>query len=567
MGRAGFYPAMNANPAPDRPAARIRTFDHATPGNIGAIPPFTRMPIPIIDLFAGPGGLGEGFAALRDERGRPVFRLGISIEKESSAHRTLLLRAVYRLLDDTPHERHYYDYVRGSLSREQFLAVPAVARAFREAETEARQFELGKTTEAQIDQEIRHALGGSTSWVLIGGPPCQAYSLAGRARRTNDASFSEDVKHFLYREYLRIIRAHRPAIFVMENVKGLLSSKHSGVSMFSRIIDDLARPHDGVEYEIRSFVCDDQGQGLAPVDYLIEAEKYGIPQARHRVILLGVRKSGNPVPHELLQPMRSIGVREAIWDLPALRSRLSRGEDSPADWHRAVSKASKLVKGWSGGSVTRISERMRASAASSASLYGTGQAFLATPPIEAAGNLAAEAAAYRSWVLRPKVGGILQHEARSHMGADLARYLFAATFAREYHRSPKLPEFPPLLLPEHRNASGSDGGPIPFPDRFRVQCGHEPSSTVVSHIAKDGHYYIHYDPVQCRSLTVREAARLQTFPDDYFFEGTRTEQYTQVGNAVPPLLANRIAAIVSKMLVPRSVQGTSSRFRRASAPA
>lgn len=525
------------------------------------------MSIPIIDLFAGPGGLGEGFAALRDERGRPVFRLGISIEKESSAHRTLLLRAVYRLLDGTPHERHYYDYVRGSLSREQFLAVPAVARAFREAETEARQFELGKTKEAQIDQEIRRALGGSTSWVLIGGPPCQAYSLAGRARRTNDASFSEDVKHFLYREYLRIIRAHRPAIFVMENVKGLLSSKHSGTSMFSRIIDDLARPHDGVEYEIRSFVCDDQGLGLAPGDYLIEAEKYGIPQARHRVILLGVRKSGSPVSHELLQPMRSIGVREAIWDLPALRSRLSRGEDSPADWHRAVSRASKLVKGWSGGSVTRISERMRASAASSASLYGTGQAFLATPPIEAAGKLAAEAAAYRSWVLRPKVGGILQHEARSHMGADLARYLFAATFAREYRRSPKLPEFPPLLLPEHRNASSSDGGPIPFPDRFRVQCGHEPSSTIVSHIAKDGHYYIHYDPVQCRSLTVREAARLQTFPDDYFFEGTRTEQYTQVGNAVPPLLANRIAAIVSKMLVPRSAQGTSSRFRRASAPA
>ena len=170
-------------------------------------------------------------------------------------------------------------------------------------------------------------------------------------------------------------------------------------------------------------------------------------------------------------------------------------------------------------------------------------------------------------MLRPKVGGILQHEARSHMGADLARYLFAATFAREYHRSPKLPEFPPLLLPEHRNASSSDGGPIPFPDRFRVQCGHEPSSTIVSHIAKDGHYYIHYDPVQCRSLTVREAARLQTFPDDYFFEGTRTEQYTQVGNAVPPLLANRIAVIVSKMLVPRSAQGTSSRFRRASAPA
>ena len=523
------------------------------------------MPIPIIDLFAGPGGLGEGLAALKDECGKPVFRLGVSIEKESSAHATLLLRAVYRLLDGTPDERHYYDYVTGVITAAQFRAIPVVARAFREASNEAHPFELGKTPEVEIDEKIRHALQGSTSWVLIGGPPCQAYSLAGRARRTNDESFSKDAKHFLYREYLRIIRAHRPAIFVMENVKGLLSSKHSGRSMFGRIFDDLSTPHDGVEYELRSFVCDDQGLGLSPQDYLIESESFGIPQTRHRIILLGVRKSSSPIAHKLLEPMRPICVRHAIWDLPTIRSRLSRSDDSHDAWHRAVSGAHKVLKGWRSEHARRLAESMKEAAASAASVYSTGSAFLKAPTSRPAPRARATEAAYRQWVLRPKVGGVLQHEARSHMEADLARYLFAATCANATGHSPKLPAYPPGLLPEHRNAGVGDGAPIPFPDRFRVQCSDDPASTIVSHIAKDGHYYIHYDPIQCRSLTVREAARLQPFPDDYFFEGTRTQQYVQVGNAVPPLLANRLARIVWMMVGQSAGQGSSSKSRRRAA--
>ena len=149
----------------------------------------------------------------------------------------------------------------------------------------------------------------------------------------------------------------------------------------------------------------------------------------------------------------------------------------------------------------------------------------------------------REWYLDPRLEGICNHSTRAHIPSDLHRYLFASCFARVYGRSPTLPDFPEQLWPDHKNAhqarrSGN------FSDRFRVQMASRPSTTVMSHISKDGHYYIHYDAFQCRSLTVREAARLQTFPDNYFFEGSRTQQYVQVGNAVPPLLALQISEIV-----------------------
>jgi DNA (cytosine-5)-methyltransferase 1 len=125
------------------------------------------------------------------------------------------------------------------------------------------------------------------------------------------------------------------------------------------------------------------------------------------------------------------------------------------------------------------------------------------------------------------------------MPSDLARYLFAACYGRIFGVSPKAPDFPEALAPNHRNWESGK-----FNDRFRVQLADRPSSTITSHIAKDGHYFIHPDPSQCRSLTVREAARLQTFPDNYMFLGNRTEQYVQVGNAVPPFLALQIAKAV-----------------------
>lgn len=501
------------------------------------------MPVPIIDLFAGPGGLGEGFSSLVDPKGRPFFEIGLSIEKSASAHRTLMLRAAFRRLRGTKHVEHYYRYLRGEISEETFRLIPAVASAYEHAAKEARCLELGKSDEASIDAEIRAALKGHKTWVLIGGPPCQAYSLAGRSRRTNDKDFHKDEKHFLYKEYLRIIQAHRPTIFVMENVKGLLSAKHSGSPMFDMIISDLSKPMDGLEYEIRSFTKSGDSNSLEPADYLIHSERFGVPQSRHRVILLGVRKGRGVPQHELLTPQtKSVTVQQAIGDLPRIRSRLSKGESLEA-WREAVNAAPTYLNGWRAENASALGESMRRFAEKAASA-SAGGAFM-----HRKNRSPRNQSDLQNWLHDPSLGGVSQHESRSHMASDLARYLFAATFAESQGYSPQLDIYPPKLLPEHFNVkAGGKAESIPFKDRFRVQCRNEPASTVVAHIAKDGHYYIHYDPAQCRSLTVREAARLQTFPDNYFFAGNRTEQYTQVGNAVPPLLAHKLARIVRDLL-------------------
>jgi len=512
--------------------------------------------VPIIDIFAGPGGLGEGFAALTDAHGQHSFRLALSVEKESIACQTLRMRAVRRHLADVGRLGLYYQFLRGEVNRDDFLRAPQVQEAYREAQAEVLHAELGKVPAARVDSRIRSALDGADNWLLIGGPPCQAYSLAGRARRANDENFESDEKHFLYREYLRILRVHAPPVFVMENVKGLLSSHHGGNPMFSRIQRDLASPGRGLSYEIRSLVRRDEVFGLKPDDYLIESERYGIPQTRHRVILVGVRWDLTHRESGLLaETAAPVTVGDVLAGMPKIRSRLSRGADSLDAWREVVRSASSFIRGWGVEGERKVVASMNAAAQAAAELTDIGGSYLPKR-----WPLAGAPRSISDWMSAPGLGGVIQHEARQHMATDLARYLFAATFAQEFGLSPKLDVFPKALLPEHENAKGLDGGKAPFPDRFRVQCWNIPSSTIVSHISKDGHYYIHPDPGQCRSLTVREAARLQTFPDDYFFEGNRTQQYVQVGNAVPPLLARQIAEIVRDLVRPRSAKARDVRI-------
>lgn len=510
-----------------------------------------QIPIPVIDLFAGPGGLGEGFSSLTDKDGKRRFALRVSIEKDPVAHRTLSLRALFRHFPKGQAPSCYYDYIKGKISREQLFAHPDVTEDARTAALEAKNAELGKTPHKEIDGWIETALDGNREWVLIGGPPCQAYSLAGRSRRTKETkeAFENDEKHFLYKEYLRIIEKFEPSIFVMENVKGILSSKHGGSPIFDRILADLSSPREGLTYRIRSFVVPKQDSELNPKDFIIEAERFGVPQNRHRVILFGVRSD----VHDAVRPenykegrfvlnpsINKVSVKATLNDLPPLRSRLSKEPDTFEKWLSALVEAPGTLTELEDSDWNSVRDAMANAASCAMANRQYGEPFMSGKWGEVL-----LPKRHQEWFLDRKIGGVIQHETRSHMRSDLHRYLFAACFAQVKLESPKLDQFPAKLLPEHLNVNQDDTEKkIPFSDRFRVQMAGGPSTTVVAHIAKDGHYYIHHDPSQCRSLTVREAARLQTFPDNYFFEGNRTEQYHQVGNAVPPWLAKKLATIV-----------------------
>lgn len=498
--------------------------------------------IPVIDLFAGPGGLNEGFSGLGDFSGQPVFRTVGSYEMENSASDTLTLRAAYHRARLSGDEEIYYRFLRDEVPYAALEADPSFGAALRDAEKHVHRIELGEDTRDQYGSLIRQSLAGELAagdpWVLVGGPPCQAYSLVGRARRTNDQDFEHDKKHFLYREYLHIIAEFRPPVFVMENVKGLLSSTHGGTGMFSRILADVRQPAADLRYHVMSLTIEGDGGELRPSDFIIRAERYGVPQARHRVILLGVRSDLLAAVPRLarLVPSPEVRVGDVLEGMPPLRSGISRSIDTDVAWHElrrgfAASAAADGIR------ETFTDDRV----------LSRGRRF-----VSAVNKLGSSG--YASFVADHRLGGYVQHETRGHMVSDLERYYFAAAFALARGRSPKLVDFPDRLQPNHRNATSEAR---PFQDRFRVQMSDRASSTIVSHIAKDGHYFIHPDPAQMRSLTVREAARLQSFPDNYYFMGNRTQQYTQVGNAVPPYLAHQIAATVAGFLGVNSVSGKS----------
>jgi DNA (cytosine-5)-methyltransferase 1 len=499
--------------------------------------------IPVIDLFAGPGGLGEGFSLVRDEENRPVFQTIMSIEKDEQAYKTLRLRAYLRKIvnEDGSVPRVYLRYMDMHNEKSWKELIDYKPRLWEAASQEALCETLveGDSTLVNKGKERlnkwRTKNDENAPLVLIGGPPCQAYSLVGRSRRAHDADFDKDEKHTLYKCYLSFIKELKPEIFVMENVKGLLSARHQGQGVFEHIYQDMSE----AGYEIRSLVKENP---TVPKDFVVNAERYGIPQMRHRVILLGVKRD-SVITTSILQPAGEVTVREALTGIPKIRSSFSNrnSERHEKNWaHYINSSAHRLIRMKGCEDLKPVLEKVLSS----------------HPPKKTEKNkVTGDKGIYEKWY-RGRFGTnklLANHVARAHMAEDLDRYLFCAAYAEVYGESARLEDFPDELLPEHKNVQDNikvvkDGGAYEFNDRFRVQLWDKPATTITSHISKDGHYYIHPDPTQCRSLSVREAARLQTFPDDYLFEGNRTSQYTQVGNAVPPLLAQQIAVVVAEAL-------------------
>ncbi|MDD4736550.1 MAG: DNA (cytosine-5-)-methyltransferase [Kiritimatiellae bacterium] len=419
-------------------------------------PKKTKHKFTMVDIFAGAGGLSEGFI-------RAGFEAVAHVEMDKAACNTLKTRMVYHWLKSRNKFPVYYSYLEQKISRQQlYEQVPkAVLNSVINTKINPELLE-------GIFSHIDDLLNGRRLDLLIGGPPCQAYSLVGRSRDKN--RMKGDERNYLFTQYAEFLKRYMPTYFVFENVEGLLSAKDEvGVLYFDKMKQRFSDLGYSIEYRV------------------LKASDYGIPQDRKRIVLVG-HKGGEagfyPFPEKSVSD--DFCINDLFADLPSLRA--GQGKVFWGGSHAYPNRSCLMKKGILSPDLT--------------------------PPLTF-------------------------HVARPHIAQDLEIYRkVVAAWDKDACR-PNYNDFPDSLK-THRNRTA-------FIDRFKVVAGNRTAShTVVAHIAKDGHYYIHPDIEQNRSLTPREAARLQTFPDDYFFEGVsetpgRTASYKQIGNAVPVLLAQQIA--------------------------
>jgi len=402
-----------------------------------------------IDLFAGAGGLSEGFI-------RAGFNPIAHVEMNPDACNTLKTRTAFHYLKEKGRVNEYYEYLKGEITRDELWGkipthlINSVINKEISPETLPQIFNI-------IDQELQE----KDVDIVIGGPPCQAYSVAGRARKNMD----DDPRNHLYKHYVEFLKRYKPKMFVFENVPGILSASNG------KYLEKIFSAVKEQGYELEKNV--------------LNAKDFNVLQDRKRVIIIGWRKDlklqypkfdSKEVQYEVLKHLFS--------DLPKLKS--GQGE-----WN-----ATKYIK------------------KTNSYLESTG--------------------------IRNGIDFTTQHIARYNNENDLEIYRIAVEKWINENKRLNYSELPERLI-RHNNTKT-------FTNRFQVVNHKGVSHTVVAHICADGHYYIHPDINQNRSITVREAARIQSFPDDYFFESSRTAAFKQIGNAVPVLMAEGIAKKIREML-------------------
>ncbi|MCY4542132.1 MAG: DNA (cytosine-5-)-methyltransferase [Rhodobacteraceae bacterium] len=477
--------------------------------------------------------------------------MALSVEFEQSAYETLLMRAFLRKFgQECPQEYKWFLETGATQMPDWGRHYP---KQWTEAARETLQMELGtsRATKEVLSRIRRIRSRNGKNAVLLGGPPCQSYSLIGRSRNAGNLNYdpARDKRQSLYLEYVKVLGELRPAVAVMENVKGMLSARFGDELIMDKVLLELRNAAGIDSYRLFTVSGSDSGawdEDRGATDFLVRAEEHGIPQTRHRVIIVCVRNDiVDALPAGDFLRLKKCdsppSVLDVIGCMPKLRSRLSRGDNLEAWCDVVMATCKRLMRISMPGMTSSQMSRFRDAVHSAERVAA---ARLMKQYAEEPDRTSLKSSLpFRNWIQNANIGCLPNNDRRGHMPSDIGRYLFAAAFAIAKGTSPRSADFPDFLVPNHMNWRTGK-----FTDRFRVQIGKRPSSTITSHISKDGHYYIHPDPTQCRSFTVREAARLQTFPDDYLFMGGRTRQYVQVGNAVPPYLALQIARRVASLI-------------------
>ena len=397
-----------------------------------------------IDLFAGAGGLSEGFI-------RQGFNPVAHVEMNKLACDTLTTRVAFHYLKAEGKERFYHQYLKGEISREEMLKhVP------QQLQNSVINSEISDKTIPAIFSGIDAQLKNRKVDLIIGGPPCQAYSIVGRAR--DPKGMADDPRNHLYLHYVKFLKKYKPKMFVFENVPGMLSA-NNGI-YFDKIKKAIKKA--GYDFDYKT----------------LNAKNFNVLQDRKRVILIGWQENLQlEYPNFKPKEQEYKILRDLFSDLPPLQN--GKGNMGMVKYNKKT-----------------------------------------TEYLESTG-------------IRNGIDFTTQHVARPNNENDLEIYRIAVELWQKEKKRLNYATLPPRLI-KHRNTTS-------FTNRFQVVNGDGIANTVVAHISSDGHYYIHPDIKQNRSITVREAARIQSFPDDFFFEGGRTAAFKQIGNAVPPLMAEEIA--------------------------